>query len=90
MNTAQAVQRTRDVLRRQHKALSTEDTYIFWLRRYMTAVFSGRMPSISGNQSQSKPINTENSPLQAPLVADYRSLPSPPAIESLIADYLKC
>ena len=24
--------------RRQHKALSTEDTYIFWLRRYMIAL----------------------------------------------------
>jgi hypothetical protein len=28
----------RQVIRRQHKALSTEDCYIFWLRRYMTAL----------------------------------------------------
>jgi hypothetical protein len=38
MNTTQAIQQTRDVLRRQHKALSTEDAYIFWLRRYITAL----------------------------------------------------
>jgi hypothetical protein len=35
MNTAQAIERMCQVIRRQHKALSTEDTYIFWLRRYM-------------------------------------------------------
>ena len=28
----------REVIRRQHKALSTEECYIFWLRRYMTAL----------------------------------------------------
>ncbi len=28
----------REVLRRQHKALSTEDSYLFWLRRYMAAL----------------------------------------------------
>ena len=38
MNTSQAISREREVLRRQHKALSTEDCYIFWLRRYMTAL----------------------------------------------------
>lgn len=38
MNTTQAICREREVLRRQHKALSTEDCYIFWLRRYMTAL----------------------------------------------------
>src|SRR5262245_59850611 len=38
MNTSQAIGRAREVLRRQHKALSTEDSYIFWLRRYMTAL----------------------------------------------------
>ena len=38
MNTSQAICREREVLRRQHKALSTEDCYIFWLRRYMTAL----------------------------------------------------
>ena len=38
MNTLQAICREREVLRRQHKALSTEDCYTFWLRRYMTAL----------------------------------------------------
>ena len=38
MKPAQAIQRAREVLRRQHKALSTEDCYLFWLRRYMAAI----------------------------------------------------
>jgi len=38
MNTSQAICRVREVLRRQHKALSTEDCYTFWLRRYMRAL----------------------------------------------------
>jgi len=38
MNASQAVCRVREVIRRQHKALSTEDSYTFWLRRYMKAV----------------------------------------------------
>jgi hypothetical protein len=38
MNTTQAICRMREVIRRQHKALSTEDSYVFWLRRYMTVL----------------------------------------------------
>jgi hypothetical protein len=38
MNTLQAICREREVLRRQHKALSTEACYTFWLRHYMTAL----------------------------------------------------
>src|SRR5215471_3544320 len=38
MNPQQAINRTRDIIRRQHKALSTEESYIFWLRRYITAL----------------------------------------------------
>jgi integron integrase len=38
MNTAQALERMRQVIRRQHKALATEDCYLFWLRRYMAAL----------------------------------------------------
>jgi integron integrase len=38
MNTEQAIQRVRQVLRRQHKALSTEEAYVFWLRRYISAL----------------------------------------------------
>jgi integrase len=42
MNPSQAVCRVREVLRRQHKALSTEDCYAGWLRRYMQALL--KMP----------------------------------------------
>jgi hypothetical protein len=38
MNTLEAINRIRDVLRRQQKALATEDTYIFRLRRYMASL----------------------------------------------------
>ena len=38
MNTQQAVQRLREVVRRQHKAISTESTYVFWLRGYMRVI----------------------------------------------------
>jgi hypothetical protein len=38
MNPSQAICRMREVIRRQHKALSTEDCYLFWLRRYMKAL----------------------------------------------------
>ncbi len=38
MNADHAIDRMRQVIRRQHKALSTEDSYIQWLRRYMKAL----------------------------------------------------
>ncbi len=38
MNANQAIDRMRQVIRRQHKALSTEDAYVLWLRRYMKAL----------------------------------------------------
>jgi len=38
VNAEQAIGRLRDVVRRQHKAISTESTYVFWLRRYMLAI----------------------------------------------------
>jgi site-specific recombinase XerD len=38
MNTSQAISGLRAVMRRQHKALSTEQSYIGWLRRYMTTL----------------------------------------------------
>ena len=37
MQTNQVIQQLRNVLRRQHKAFSTEDSYVFWLNRYMIA-----------------------------------------------------
>jgi integron integrase len=38
MNLHFAIERLRDVLRRQHMALATESTYVHWLRQYMTAL----------------------------------------------------
>ena len=38
MNLDLAIEQLRCVLRRQHKALSTESTYIFWLRKFVTAL----------------------------------------------------
>jgi hypothetical protein len=38
VNAEQAISRLREVVRRQHKAISTESTYVFWLRRYMLAI----------------------------------------------------
>ena len=38
MNATQAIERLRQALRRHHKALSTEDAYVFWLRRYLKAL----------------------------------------------------
>ena len=38
MNLPLAIERLRSVLRRQHKALSTESNYIYWLRHYVSAL----------------------------------------------------
>jgi hypothetical protein len=38
MKEAHAIDRLRQVIRRQHKALATEDAYVLWLRRYMKAL----------------------------------------------------
>ena len=38
MNTTEAIRKLRDVVRRQHKALATEERYVHWLRRYMAAI----------------------------------------------------
>ena len=38
MNAEEAIDRTREVIRRQHKALATEASYLSWLRRYMAAI----------------------------------------------------
>ena len=35
MNTKHAILRLRQVIRRQHKALSTESCYVYWLGRYI-------------------------------------------------------
>lgn len=38
MNTQEALNKTREVIRRQHKALATEQTYLHWLGHYMRAL----------------------------------------------------
>jgi len=38
MNAAEASDRMRQVIRRQHKALATEEAYALWLRRYIKAL----------------------------------------------------
>jgi len=43
MKPKQAAQKTIEVCRRQHKSLSTERTYVHWLKRYMSAL--GMMPA---------------------------------------------
>jgi integron integrase len=40
MNPTEAIERARAVIRRQHKTISTEQTYLHWLRHYMTALKS--------------------------------------------------
>ncbi len=40
MNGSQSIERARDVIRRQHKTLATEQTYLYWLRHYIAAIRS--------------------------------------------------
>jgi hypothetical protein len=43
MNLPNAIDRRRDLMRRQHKAIATEASYVYWLRHYVTAL--NTMPS---------------------------------------------
>lgn len=43
MTPTQAIDRAREVIRRQHKAIATEESYLQWLRRYIAAV--AQMPN---------------------------------------------
>jgi integron integrase len=38
MKKSEALQQMREVIRRQHKSLSTEDVYLYWLGRYIAAL----------------------------------------------------
>src|ERR1041384_1641683 len=40
MKKSQAIHRLRQVIRRQHKALATEDSYVFWVGRYINSLVS--------------------------------------------------
>jgi hypothetical protein len=49
MTPSQAIARTREVIRRQYKALATEESYVHWVRRYIAAL--QRMPGFPANRS---------------------------------------
>src|SRR5262245_23017685 len=43
MKAQEAINKTREIIRRQHKALATEESYLYWLRCYIAAV--AQMPN---------------------------------------------
>jgi integron integrase len=49
MNAKEAVRRLREVIRRQHKALATEASYVHWLRHYMAAL-ADMPPNLTSEQ----------------------------------------
>jgi integrase len=49
MNLTIAIERLRDVLRRQHLAIAIESTYVYWLRQYMN-VLNSMPPALSSEQ----------------------------------------
>lgn len=57
MNPSQAIIKQREVNRRQHKALSTENSYTFWLRRYMAALL--RIPKGLSSEKKLKQFLTD-------------------------------
>jgi hypothetical protein len=57
MNTVQALERMRAVIRRQHKTLATEQTYLHWLRHYIAAL--GRMPKTFTSEQKLEHFLTE-------------------------------
>jgi hypothetical protein len=57
MNSTEALERTRAVIRRQHKTLATEQTYLHWLRHYMVAL--GRMPKTLASEQKLEHFLTE-------------------------------
>lgn len=57
MNKTQALERARDVMRRQHKALSTEQVYLHWIGRYISALF--QMPPVLSSEQKVERFLTE-------------------------------
>ena len=57
MKEQEAIERTRAVIRRQHKALSTEESYLNWLRRYIGAL--GQMPNALPSEKKVERFLTE-------------------------------
>ena len=96
MNSAAAILKFRDVIRRQHKALATEESYVHWLRHYMAMLPS--MPlSLTSEQKLERFLtylavqrdvaaSTQNQAFNA-IVAFYKDVLGKPlqAIDSLRA-----
>jgi len=40
MNLPSAIEQLREVVRCQHKAIATEDSYVYWLRHFVAAIKS--------------------------------------------------
>jgi len=57
MKYEEALTKTREVIRRQHKALSTEDIYLYWLRRFIDAV--RQMPNTLASEQKLERFLTE-------------------------------
>jgi hypothetical protein len=53
LKTSEAIDRMRQVTRRQHKALATEDAYVRWLRRYLKGLRQ-RPPQLSSEKRLEK------------------------------------
>ena len=66
MNSAEAIELTTRVLRRQHKAIATEQSYLGWLRRYMAAL--RQMPNeLASEQKLERFLSAEALSVVSPL-----------------------
>ena len=57
MNSTEALERTRAVIRHQHKTLATEQTYLHWLRHYIAAL--GKLPKTFTSEQKLEHFLTE-------------------------------
>jgi hypothetical protein len=57
MTPSQAIDRLRQVIRRQQKFLSTEDSYVYWLRRY-TAILPFLPPELPAEKKIERFLNS--------------------------------
>lgn len=57
MKPSEALERTRAVIRRQHKTMATEQSYLHWLRHYMAAL--GGMPASLTSEQKLERFLTE-------------------------------
>lgn len=53
MKSHEAIERARNVIRRQHKTLATEQAYLYWLRHYIAAVKS-MPPELASEQKMER------------------------------------